>query len=82
MPTNNTTTAGESDGERLRETLESLALAAGRCVMDVFNSTMTVERKVDDSPVTEADRSSEHLILGGLRSAFPDIPCVAEEEAS
>ena len=34
------------------------------------------------SPVTEADRASEKIILAGLRAAFPDIPCVAEEEAS
>jgi 3'(2'), 5'-bisphosphate nucleotidase len=32
--------------------------------------------------VTEADRASEKIILAGLREAFPDVPCVAEEEAS
>lgn len=50
--------------------------------MDVFNAKMVVEEKADRSPVTEADRASERLILEGLRLEFPDIPCVAEEEAS
>ncbi|MEZ5782153.1 MAG: 3'(2'),5'-bisphosphate nucleotidase CysQ [Rhizobiaceae bacterium] len=64
------------------ECFERLALDAGRLVMDVFNSCMTVEHKTDCSPVTEADRASEKLILAGLRSEFPAIACVAEEEAS
>ncbi|MCV3210517.1 3'(2'),5'-bisphosphate nucleotidase CysQ [Mesorhizobium sp. YC-39] len=61
---------------------EHLALAAGREVMRVFNAGCAVDRKSDSSPVTEADRESEKIILAGLRAAFPGIPCVAEEEAS
>jgi 3'(2'), 5'-bisphosphate nucleotidase len=62
--------------------LESLALAAGRKVMDAFHAGFAVGLKSDASPVTEADRASEELILAGLRAAFPQIPCVAEEEVS
>ncbi|WP_167391347.1 3'(2'),5'-bisphosphate nucleotidase CysQ [Mesorhizobium temperatum] len=61
---------------------ERLALAAGREVMRVFDAGCAVDQKSDASPVTEADRRSEKIILAGLRAAFPDIPCVAEEEAS
>jgi 3'(2'), 5'-bisphosphate nucleotidase len=61
---------------------EKLALAAGAEIMDVFHAGITVEDKSDQSPVTEADRRAEIVILEGLRKAFPDIPCVAEEEAS
>ncbi|WP_256749821.1 3'(2'),5'-bisphosphate nucleotidase CysQ [Mesorhizobium sp. Mes31] len=64
------------------EIFERLALAAGREVMRVFHEGCAVDRKSDSSPVTEADRESEKIILAGLRTAFPDIPCVAEEEAS
>ncbi|WP_027035867.1 3'(2'),5'-bisphosphate nucleotidase CysQ [Mesorhizobium ciceri] len=64
------------------EIFERLALAAGREVMRVFHAGCAVDRKSDASPVTEADRESEKIILAGLRAAFPDIPCVAEEEAS
>ncbi|WP_167480904.1 3'(2'),5'-bisphosphate nucleotidase CysQ [Mesorhizobium waimense] len=61
---------------------ERLALAAGREVMRVFHEGCAVDRKSDSSPVTEADRESEKIILAGLRAAFTEIPCVAEEEAS
>ncbi|WP_026059937.1 3'(2'),5'-bisphosphate nucleotidase CysQ [Pseudaminobacter salicylatoxidans] len=61
---------------------ERLALEAGRVIMEIFHGQVAVEHKPDSSPVTEADRASERLILAGLRTAFPGIPCVAEEEAS
>jgi 3'(2'), 5'-bisphosphate nucleotidase len=64
------------------DVFERLALAAGREVMRVFHAGCAVDRKSDASPVTEADRESEKIILAGLRAAFPDIPCVAEEEAA
>lgn len=82
MPKTNTTTAAASDDGLMLEIFERLALAAGREVMRVFHAGCAVDRKSDASPVTEADRESEKIILAGLRSAFPDIPCVAEEEAS
>ena len=57
-----------------------LALQAGREIMAVFDSAMTVETKSDATPVTEADRRAEAVILAGLRAAVPGISCVAEEE--
>lgn len=78
----NSTTATASDDEAMLDLFERLALEAGRVVMDVFNADITVRRKPDASPVTDADRASEKLILKGLRAAYPHIPCVAEEEAS
>ena len=41
-----------------------------------------VERKEDRSPVTEADRAAETLIVAGLRAALPGIPVIAEEEVA
>ena len=38
--------------------------------------------KADDSPVTEADRAGEALILARLADLFPDIPVVSEEHAA
>lgn len=61
---------------------ERLALEAGPLIMGVFNADIAVSEKSDLSPVTEADRLSEELILAGLRKACPSIPCVAEEEVS
>ncbi|WP_189340586.1 3'(2'),5'-bisphosphate nucleotidase CysQ [Mesorhizobium sp. M4B.F.Ca.ET.049.02.1.2] len=61
---------------------ERLVLEAGREVMRVFHEGCAVDRKSDSSPVTEADRESEKIILAGLRAAYPAIPCVAEEEVA
>jgi 3'(2'), 5'-bisphosphate nucleotidase len=79
MPNRNTTAAPESDAA-IVAIFERLALDAGKLVMDVYASEIVVRSKSDLSPVTAADHASEKLILAGLRSAFPDIPCVAEEE--
>ena len=82
LPKTNMTTAAASDDRPMLDIFERLALAAGREVMRVFHAGCAVDHKSDASPVTEADRESEKIILAGLRAAFPDIPCVAEEEAA
>lgn len=79
---NTTTTAAASDGEAMLTVFEDLALKAGRVIMEIFRGKISIEHKADSSPVTEADRESEKLILEGLRGYFPGIPCVAEEEAA
>lgn len=61
---------------------ERLAIEAGEAIMEVYAGPIDVESKVDASPVTEADRRAENIILRGLRATWPAIPCVAEEEAS
>ena len=62
--------------------LERLARVAGAAIMEVYATDFAVERKGDDSPVTEADQKAEALILPGLRALTPNIPIVAEEEAA
>jgi 3'(2'), 5'-bisphosphate nucleotidase len=76
------TAAAASDDQAILSVFEELALGAGRKVMEIFTEGCAVDHKADASPVTEADRASEEIILEGLRAAFPDMPCVAEEEAS
>ena len=55
------------------------ALGGARAVMAVYRTDFSVERKADDSPVSEADRQAEEAILARLSAATPDIPIVAEE---
>ena len=62
--------------------LEAVALLAGDAIMEIYRTGFAVERKDDDSPVTEADRRAEAIILPILAELFPGIPAVAEEEAS
>ena len=58
------------------------SLAGARAVMEVYATDFSVERKADDSPVSEADRLAEMAILERLAVDFPDIPVVAEEAVS
>lgn len=44
-----------------------------------FRADCPVHLKADQSPVTQADREAEALLLSILERDFPDIPIVAEE---
>ncbi|WP_142847389.1 3'(2'),5'-bisphosphate nucleotidase CysQ [Telmatospirillum sp. J64-1] len=57
----------------------ALARRAGDEIMEIYAQDFSVERKGDDSPVTEADQRAEAVILAGLAELAPDIPAVAEE---
>ncbi len=65
----------------LIEPLVSCALDAGRAAMDVYERDFVVETKDDKSPVTEADRASERVILAGLQQAAPGVQVISEESA-
>jgi 3'(2'),5'-bisphosphate nucleotidase len=58
------------------------ALAAGAEIERIYAEGCESEEKTDGSPVTVADRNAEEIILERLGKAFPDIPVLAEEEAS
>ncbi|QGZ37575.1 3'(2'),5'-bisphosphate nucleotidase CysQ [Stappia indica] len=64
------------------QALRALCLEAGAVLLGYFHGGVAVESKADDSPVTEADRRAEAIILAGLAKAFPGVPVVAEEEVS
>ena len=65
-------------GQRLAQIAEE----AGRLILPLWSAGVEVSRKADDSPVTEADRRAERLILDRLEAAFPGVPVVSEEDAS
>ena len=62
--------------------LVTAALAGGRAVLAVYATDFAVETKSDDSPVSQADRDAEAIILAHLAERFRDVPVVAEEMAS
>jgi 3'(2'), 5'-bisphosphate nucleotidase len=64
------------------ELAAALATRAAQTIMTIRERGFTTECKPDDSPVTEADRAAEAIILEGLRQAWPEIQAVAEEEVS
>ena len=61
------------------EKLAAIVEAASAVILPLWRTGLTVDVKSDDSPVTEADRRGEALILAALAREFPDIPVVAEE---
>lgn len=60
----------------------ALAVAAGQVTLDYFGASPKVDMKADASPVTEADRRAEALILEGLARLLPGVPVVAEERVA
>jgi 3'(2'), 5'-bisphosphate nucleotidase len=68
------------DDDALLALATRLADQAAAAITAVRVAGFAVERKSDHSPVTEADRIAEALIVEGLRMAAPHIPVIAEEE--
>jgi 3'(2'), 5'-bisphosphate nucleotidase len=62
--------------------LADICEAAARVILPFWREEKVVHRKADDSPVTEADRQGEALILAELAKRFPDVPVISEEDAS
>ena len=63
----------------LAEALVPAAIEAGRAILEVRAGHVAVSHKADSSPVTEADRAAEAIILRHLAKIAPGVPVVAEE---
>jgi len=72
----------ESDLAALLPPLRAAAREAGRVILRFYNEGTTVSNKADGSPVTEADRAAEAVILPVLRSLTPNWAAVAEEDSA
>ena len=66
----------------LLEVMSDAAVQAGRAAHKIYLGSFEVQRKADQSPVTEADHAAEAIILERLRRVVPDVPIVAEEEVA
>jgi len=56
-----------------------IARVAGALIMTHYRTASEVYRKADASPVTEADREADRMIVGHLKKISPGIPIVSEE---
>lgn len=63
----------------LAEALADIAEDAARVILPYWRSGVVAESKADDSPVTQADREAEALILARLAALYPGVQAVAEE---
>lgn len=70
------------DKAALLEALAVTAREAGEAILAVVRRGFEVEAKGDRSPVTEADRAAEGVILAALATLAPGVPVVAEEEVA
>lgn len=58
-----------------------IAKDAGSVIMDIYNRDVEVEFKNDRSPLTEADKKSNELIIQSLELFHPKIPIISEENS-
>jgi 3'(2'), 5'-bisphosphate nucleotidase len=70
------------DHKQLLEDIAVAAREAGEAILELVARGFDVEHKEDLSPVTEADRAAELIILAALAKAAPGVPVVAEEEVA
>src|SRR5687767_3922260 len=70
------------DYPRLLDQLAGAAREAGEAILEVVSRGFEVHSKVDASPVTEADRAAELIILAALARFAPGVPVIAEEEVA
>jgi len=60
----------------------SLAREAGDRIMSIYNRDFSVQRKDDNSPLTEADMAAHAVIDDGLEALAPEYPLLSEESAA
>lgn len=61
------------------EQLIIIARNAGAAILEIYQRDFQVETKADESPLTEADKASNAVIIEGLQQYFPQIPVISEE---
>ena len=65
------------------EQIGEVARRAGRTIMDIYETDFDVDSKDDSSPVTEADREAEKLIVRAIREGITnEFAFVGEEDVS
>ena len=67
------------DLEKELEVCIKLAIEAGKKILEIYKTDFEVEYKDDKSPLTEADKQSNELIVSTLAKKFPRYAILAEE---
>ena len=58
--------------------LEAARLAGAR-ILEIYGSEFEIEYKGDNSPLTEADKESNEVIMTFLEREYPGVPVISEE---
>lgn len=64
------------------ENVIAIARQAGETIMEVYRSGIEVQRKEDNSPLTQADLAAHDIIESGLAALIPELPVLSEESAA
>lgn len=56
-----------------------IAKAAGDEILKIYAKDFEVYNKADESPLTEADKNANAIIIEGLQKLYPNIPYISEE---
>ena len=64
------------------EDIVTIAVQAGKAVLEIYEQDFEVVQKEDQSPLTQADLASHRIICDALAALTPDIPLLSEESAS
>ncbi|XMB66893.1 adenylyl-sulfate kinase [Mycoplasmatota bacterium zrk1] len=67
--------------EFITKDLINVALSAGDKILEIYNKEFEVEYKFDDSPLTEADKSANEIIVRYLKSNYRFASILAEESS-
>jgi 3'(2'), 5'-bisphosphate nucleotidase len=67
--------------EKLTFAVEKIARKAGESILEIYHRTQNIEviHKIDDSPLTIADKNSNKIICEGLMQLNPCFPIISEE---
>lgn len=69
-------------GQRELAALREIAQAAGREILDVYDTAFTSWQKADETPLTHADLRADVVIREALQRAFPGVFIWSEESCS
>lgn len=61
------------------EDIKEIAQRAGEEILAVYGTEFSVDVKEDKSPLTEADKRANAVIVEALERLYPDIPIISEE---
>ena len=59
--------------------LRNVSKKASKKILEIYNHSFDVKKKLDDSPLTTADLESNDIICKSLEKEFPNIPVISEE---
>lgn len=62
------------------DAMHQIASEAANVILGYYEGALTIERKQDNSPVTQADLAANALIIERFHALTPDIPIISEEQ--